>query len=61
MELAGEDGGVRSVDGVVDGYGLFEIDLPHQGLVRLASPLDFERVRAYRVTIEASVRIITLF
>ncbi len=39
----------------VDGFGHFEIDLPHQGLVRLARPLDYETNREFRLTIVANV------
>ncbi len=38
----------------------FKIDLPHQGIVRLAKPLDYETERIHFVTIVARVRIFTL-
>ena len=39
-----------------DGYGAFEIDLPHQGLLRLTEKLDYERTKRHYVTIVASDR-----
>ena len=37
----------------------FKIDLPHQGIVRLAKPLDYETERIHFVTIVARVRFFT--
>ncbi len=45
----------RNPSSPVDGFGHFEIDLPHQGLVRLARPLDYETNREFRLTIVANV------
>ncbi|XP_063882361.1 LOW QUALITY PROTEIN: cadherin-99C-like [Scylla paramamosain] len=39
-----------------DGYGIFSITLPHQGLVTVNRSLDFERSPVYRVTILATDR-----
>lgn len=39
-----------------DGFGVFEIDLPHQGLVKLAKKLDYEDVHTYHLSIQASDR-----
>ncbi|XP_059097736.1 cadherin-99C-like isoform X2 [Tigriopus californicus] len=39
-----------------DGFGIFEIDLPHQGLVKLAKKLDYEDVKTYYLNIQASDR-----
>ena len=38
-----------------DGYGIFSITLPHQGLVTVNRSLDFERSPVYHVTILATV------
>lgn len=38
---------------------LFKIELPHQGIVRLAKPLDYESDRIHFVTIVASVLDVT--
>lgn len=38
-----------------NGYGIFTINLPHQGAVTLNRTLDYERSQRYYVTIVASV------
>lgn len=38
-----------------NGYGVFSINLPHQGAVTLNRTLDYERSQKYYVTIVASV------
>ena len=50
--------GRNDVDGDVktSGAGHFAIDLPHQGLVRLVSPLDYETSRVHYVVVEARDR-----
>ena len=40
---------------VRDGFGVFAIELPHQGLIKVAKELDYETTRQYVVTILASV------
>ncbi|KAL1123605.1 hypothetical protein AAG570_002681 [Ranatra chinensis] len=40
---------------VADGAGHFAINLPHQGHVTLVTPLDYEKVQRYLVTIVATV------
>ena len=39
-----------------NGYGVFSINLPHQGAVTLNRTLDYEKSNKYYVTIVASVR-----
>ena len=46
--------GEEAVNG--DGFGLFDIDLPHQGLLRLTGKLDYEKAKKHFVTIVASDR-----
>lgn len=38
-----------------DGYEHFDIKLPHQGIVTLKAPLDFETVRYYELNVIAVV------
>lgn len=38
-----------------DGYGVFEFASPHQPVLTLKAPLDYESVKRYRVIIIASV------
>lgn len=40
---------------VADGSQYFAINLPHQGQVTVAKPLDYERTQRYLLTIVASV------
>ncbi|XP_037502631.1 cadherin-99C-like [Rhipicephalus sanguineus] len=37
-----------------DGYDYFAIDLPYQGLVTVAKPLDYERAKYYHLVIKAT-------
>ena len=47
---------VSEEDLVQNGFGLFSIDLPHQGLVTVQKQLDYETSKIHYVTIVASVR-----
>lgn len=38
-----------------DGYGIFSINLPHQGLITVNKSLDYERTSFYYITIKAMV------
>ncbi len=44
-----------------DGYGTFEFKLPHQPVLTLAKPVDYETVPSYIVTIVASVCVMIIF
>jgi len=45
-----------------DGFGIFSINLPHQGAVVLNRTLDYEKGKKYYVTVVASVkRVYTCF
>ncbi|KAK8770388.1 hypothetical protein V5799_013148 [Amblyomma americanum] len=46
----------RPLDRDNDGYEYFAIDLPYQGLVTIARPLDYERAKYYHLLIKATVR-----
>lgn len=41
---------------VADGFGLFAINLPHQGQVTVNRSLDYEKTQRYLLTVVASVR-----
>jgi hypothetical protein len=52
-----DDDGDNAIDGGGSRLGShFAINLPHQGLVRLVRPLDYETRKVHHVTIEARVR-----
>ena len=50
-DIDGPSGGGGFIDG-----GHFAINLPHQGLVQLIKPLDYERSKIHHVIIEARDR-----
>jgi len=60
--VAGNGAGVGTTSGigrnrvnVGDGFGLFAINLPHQGQVTVNRTLDYEKTQRYLLTIVASV------
>ena len=44
------------VEYFIENESPFEIALPHQGIIRLAKPLDYETQKVHLVTIVAKVR-----
>ncbi|KAG1664292.1 Cadherin-99C [Nymphon striatum] len=54
------DGGPVCINRINDGYNTFAINLPHQGLVTLTKPLDYEKVKTYYLTLKASDKAIDI-